>query len=186
MIVSMPVGYTHRMMAGASGTLRGDAMLQSGQYDKGNLMSTIICDVVAKNRTLFSGELYSLVVPATEGDMGILENHAPTMAALRDGIIWGRSDSVTGPIISAAIMGGYVQVIGNRVIVLCEKTRELKDIDIERLEEAIPELEAQVAGLTEEQFISNSVLRRKLRWCNVMYGAKRKALDDKLPFRYED
>ena len=40
-------------------------------------MSTLYCDVVAKDRTLFTGELYSITVPGLEGDIGILENHDP-------------------------------------------------------------------------------------------------------------
>ena len=40
-------------------------------------MSVIRCDVVAKNKVLFSGELYNVMVPGTEGELGIMENHEP-------------------------------------------------------------------------------------------------------------
>ena len=35
-------------------------------------MSTIKCDVVAKDKVLYSGELYSIMVPGTEGELGIM------------------------------------------------------------------------------------------------------------------
>ena len=38
-------------------------------------MSVLHCDVVAKDRMLFSGELYSITVPGVQGYMGVLENH---------------------------------------------------------------------------------------------------------------
>ena len=54
-------------------------------------MSVIRCDVVAKNKVLFSGELYNVMVPATEGELGIMENHEPFVSALKDGVIWART-----------------------------------------------------------------------------------------------
>ena len=50
-------------------------------------MSVIRCDVVAKNKVLFSGELYNVMVPGTEGELGIMENHEPFVSALKDGVI---------------------------------------------------------------------------------------------------
>jgi len=149
-------------------------------------MSVLHCDVVAKDRKLFSGELYSITVPGVQGYMGVLENHSPALIALNDGVIWGRETSESGPIIAAANMGGYLQVMGSRVIVLCDKTRQIQDIKLELLEKAIPELEERLASLTHEQFIANSVLRRKFRWLKVQYNAKKKALEGKLPFEYKE
>lgn len=149
-------------------------------------MSLLYCDVVAKDRVMYSGELYSITVPGAEGDLGVLENHDPYLVALRDGVIWGRQGSADGPIICAANMGGYLQVLKNRVIVLCDKTREIKDINLERLEFVIPEMEERLESLSEEQFISGSLLKRKLRWCRVMRDARKKALEGKLPFPYTE
>lgn len=149
-------------------------------------MSVLHCDVVAKDRMLFSGELYSITVPGVQGYMGVLENHSPALIALKDGVIWRRETSESGPVIAAANMGGYLQVMGNRVIVLCDKTRQIQDIKLELLEKAIPELEERLSSLSHEQFIANSVLRRKLRWFQVQYNAKKKALEGKMPFEYKE
>lgn len=145
-------------------------------------MSVLHCDVVAKDRKLFSGELYSITVPGIEGYLGVLENHSPALVSLRDGVIWGRESSGSGPIIAAANMGGYLQVLGSRVIVLCDKTRQLHDINMDLLENDIPHLEERLASLTSEQFVAHSVLRRKLRWCKVQRWAKEQELAGKLPF----
>lgn len=71
---------------------------------KGSVMS-IECSVVSKSRVLYSGEVYSIVLPGIEGDIGILENHEPFMTYLKDGVIWGRVDGPDGAILSAANMG---------------------------------------------------------------------------------
>ena len=100
---------------------------------------SIECSVVSKSRVLYSGEVYSIVLPGIEGDIGILENHEPFMTYLKDGVIWGRVDGPDGAILSAANMGGYVQVIGRRVLVLCDKTRYLNEIDLDLLHHDILE-----------------------------------------------
>lgn len=137
-------------------------------------MSEIICDVVAKNQVLYSGSLYSVMVPASEGELGIMANHEPFVSALKDGVIWARTKQEGGTTLSAAIMGGYVQVLGERVIVLCDKTRALNRINVDKLNKEIPALEERIANLSEESVISRSVLTRKLRWCKVQLAAKEK------------
>lgn len=137
-------------------------------------MSEIICDVVAKNQVLYSGSLYSVMVPSSEGELGIMANHEPFVSALKDGVIWARTKQEGGTTLSAAIMGGYVQVLGERVIVLCDKTRALNRINAEKLNKEIPALEERIANLSEESVISRSVLTRKLRWCKVQLAAKEK------------
>lgn len=138
-------------------------------------MSEIICDVVAKNQVLYSGSLYSVMVPGSEGELGIMANHEPFVSALKDGVIWARTKQEGGTTLSAAIMGGYVQVLGERVIVLCDKTQELSTasmlISSTRRSRA---LEERIANLSEESVISRSVLTRKLRWCKVQLAAERK------------
>lgn len=131
---------------------------------------------------MYSGELYSVMASGEEGHFGILVNHEPCLIALKDGVIWGRTDSEEEPIIAAANMGGYLQSLGTRVILLCDKTRQIKDIDEKLLAKLIPQLEEELNSLTHEQFVANSVLRRRLRWFKVQYEAKMKALSGRLPF----
>ena len=108
-------------------------------------MSVIRCDVVAKNKVLFSGELYNVMVPGTEGELGIMENHEPFVSALKDG-----------------------------VIVICDKTRQIERINVDRLNKDIPVLEEKIANLGETSIVSRSLLTRKLRWCKVQLAAKEK------------
>ncbi|MEF2559555.1 MAG: ATP synthase F1 subunit epsilon [Eggerthellaceae bacterium] len=137
-------------------------------------MSTIKCDVVAKDKVLFSGELHSVMIPGIEGELGIMANHEPFVTALHDGVIWARTKPEGGTTLSAAIMGGYVQVLGERVIVLCDKTRQIKRINEEKVTKDIAVLEERLANLREDSIISRSVLSRKLRWCKVQLAAKEK------------
>ncbi|MDO4854738.1 MAG: ATP synthase F1 subunit epsilon [Coriobacteriia bacterium] len=137
-------------------------------------MSVIRCDVVAKDKVLYSGELFNVMVPGTEGELGIMENHEPFVSALHDGVIWARTKEDGGQVLAAAIMGGYVQVLKDRVIVICDKTRAIDRINLERVKADIPVLEERIANLREDSLISRSLLSRKLRWCKVQLAAKEK------------
>ena len=50
-------------------------------------MSTFHFELVSPERQLFEGPVASVVVPASEGDMTILPNHAPVMTTLRSGVV---------------------------------------------------------------------------------------------------
>lgn len=91
-------------------------------------------DVVTVERRVYSADDVSMVVvPGSEGVMGILPNHAPIVTALKQGeleIIRGESRE------SLAIGGGFVQIRGSHVVVMADAAEQAEDIDIERAEAA--------------------------------------------------
>ena len=50
-------------------------------------MATFHFDLVSPEKLLFSGEVDQVDVPGAEGDFGVLAGHAPTVSALRPGIM---------------------------------------------------------------------------------------------------
>ena len=44
-------------------------------------------EIVSPEKTLFSGEVSSVIVPGTEGSFQILNNHAPIVSTLKNGLI---------------------------------------------------------------------------------------------------
>jgi F-type H+-transporting ATPase subunit epsilon len=74
--------------------------------------------VVSPERVIFEGAADSVVVPAWDGELGILRGHAPLMALLGTGQIRIRSGGLTERF---QISGGFLQVVNNRVSVLSER-----------------------------------------------------------------
>ena len=70
--------------------------------------------VISPERTLFEGEAASVVAPAYDGEVGILENHAPMMTLLGRG-------TLRLPDRSFQIEGGFLQVVDNNVRIVTEK-----------------------------------------------------------------
>lgn len=44
-------------------------------------------EIVSPEATLFSGEVTSIVVPGTNGDFEMLNNHAPVVSILKEGFV---------------------------------------------------------------------------------------------------
>ncbi len=83
--------------------------------------------LVTPERELYSGEVDLLIARTTEGDVGIMANHAPLLAALAIGpltLVDG------GDRRRAAIDGGFLHVKGNRADVLAEFAELESEIDL--------------------------------------------------------
>lgn len=74
--------------------------------------------VISPESVLFEGEVSSVVAPAYDGEVGILENHAPMMTLLGSGVLrLGAAASEK----KFAIEGGFLQVVENNVRIVTEK-----------------------------------------------------------------
>lgn len=73
--------------------------------------------VISPEAVLFEGEVQSVVAPAFDGEIGILENHAPMMTLLGRGELrlGGGGDRRFN------IEGGFLQVVDNTVRVVTER-----------------------------------------------------------------
>ena len=87
-------------------------------------------EVVSADRLVWSGEASRVIARTTEGDVGILPNHAPLLSLLVDGVV----DVLTaeGETWVAAVSAGFISVANNRVSVLAEYAEASHDIDLEK------------------------------------------------------
>lgn len=74
--------------------------------------------VISPEAVLFEGEAVSVVAPAFDGEIGILENHAPMMSLLGNGQL---RLAGAGADRSFTIEGGFLQVVDNTVRVVTER-----------------------------------------------------------------
>ena len=86
--------------------------------------------LVSPERELFSGTVDQVDVPGTEGDFGVLPQHAPFMAAIRTGAITVFND---GAQTKYMIEGGFADVTPDGLTVLAERATLLEDVNAESL-----------------------------------------------------
>ncbi|TMJ01960.1 MAG: F0F1 ATP synthase subunit epsilon [Alphaproteobacteria bacterium] len=90
-------------------------------------MATFPFDLVSPEKLLFSGEVDQVDVPGTEGDFGVLAGHAPTVSALRPGIM---TVFVNGNAQRMVVLGGFAEVsAGGKLTVLADLADSVEDFD---------------------------------------------------------
>ena len=107
--------------------------------------------VVTPQKQLISEEVDQVNAPGSEGDFGILYDHAPFLTNLRSGQLSYEND---GESTTLVIGGGYLEVTDNRVTILAETGEFLHEIDRERAERARSQAEEKLSNpdLSEEEF----------------------------------
>ena len=83
-------------------------------------MADLHFELVTPERAVFSTDAHMIVVPGSEGDMGILAGHAPVMTTIRDGEIriYSNANTVVQRI---TVAGGFAEVNEAGLTVLAEQ-----------------------------------------------------------------
>jgi F-type H+-transporting ATPase subunit epsilon len=105
-------------------------------------MATFHFDLVAPERVLFSGDVDQVDLPGSEGDFGVLAEHAPLVTTLRPGILTIRSG---GGELRVVVSGGFAEVGPGGLNVLADLAVPIEDFDRMWLEGEIKDTEEDVA-----------------------------------------
>src|SRR6478735_8946469 len=100
-------------------------------------------EIVTPERLAYSDEVDMVLVPGSEGELGILPHHTPLVSLLGVGelkIRKGGSEEIF------AIAGGFLQVRPDKVVVMAETAEIDSDIDLERAQKARAEAEKAIEG----------------------------------------
>lgn len=95
-------------------------------------------EIVTPERLAYSDTVDSVQLPGSEGELGVLPHHAPLVSTLGVGELRIRKG---GSEESFAIVGGFLQVRPDRVVVMAETADLASDIDLEKAQEARREAE---------------------------------------------
>ena len=87
-------------------------------------------ELVAADRLVWSGEATMVIARTTEGDVGILPDHAPMLSLMVDGVVDVRT--ADGETWLAAVNTGFLSAAGNRISILSEQAQMSHEIDLER------------------------------------------------------
>ena len=100
-------------------------------------------DIVTPERLAYSDQVDAVVLPGGEGEMGVLPHHAPLISTLGAGELRLRK---AGAEESFAIVGGFVQVLPDKVVVMAETADIASEIDLEKAQEARRQAEQTLEG----------------------------------------
>jgi len=100
-------------------------------------------EIVTPERMAYQDEVDMVLVPGVEGELGILPHHAPLVSLLGVGELKIRKG---GDEESFAIVGGFLQVRPDKVVVMAETAEIGTEIDLDRAKRARAEAEKALEG----------------------------------------
>jgi F-type H+-transporting ATPase subunit epsilon len=134
-------------------------------------MATLRLEIVTPEAKAYSEDVEMVVVPGSEGELGILPQHVPLLTSIKPGEL---RVTKQGKEIFMAVGEGFVEVTQDRVIVLTDMALEETQIDevtaqaeFERAQEALrsqrmsDEQYASVEATLEKSIAQLHVKRRK-------------------------
>ena len=120
-------------------------------------MATFHFDLVSPEKLLFSGEVDQVDVPGAEGDFGVLAGHAPTVAALRPGIM---TMFVNGEAQRMVVLGGFAEVSADgKLTVLADLANSVEEFDRGVLAERISAQEEKIKGMESGNALDRAIER---------------------------
>jgi F-type H+-transporting ATPase subunit epsilon len=125
--------------------------------------------VVTRERKIIDVQVDEVVLPAADGEIGVLPGHTPLLASLRIGQLRYRSGNSTSRLV---ISWGFAEVLPDRVIVLAERGFLPTEIDRSAAEQERLAAEKELAYLSshDPEF---ALVEARLEESIAMIGVKR-------------
>ena len=74
-------------------------------------------EILTPEKKVFEGEVLIATFPGADGSFQVLDNHAPLISLLKEGLVEYKSKESTN---SVRITGGVVEVLKNKVVLLAD------------------------------------------------------------------
>ena len=134
------------------------------------LPTKINLTVVTRERKIVDAQVDEVILPGTDGELGILPGHTPLLAMLSIGQLRYREGATVTRLV---ISWGFAEVLPDRVIVLAERGFLPTEIDRAQAEQDRIEAEKEIAYLSShdpEFEIVSARLEESIAMINVHVG----------------
>ena len=105
------------------------------------MAETLTLDIVTPYGHIFTEEVDEVLAPGSEGEFGVLPDHAPFLTTLKIGILTYKKGSETG---NFFVNWGYAEVGHDKVTILADSAEKSDEIDPERAKESMKRAEERL------------------------------------------
>jgi F-type H+-transporting ATPase subunit epsilon len=112
------------------------------------MATTVQCNIVSADESLFSGAVEMVVATGSLGELGINAGHAPLLSDLKPGPV--RVIKEAGEEEIFFLSGGYLEVQPNAISILADTAVRANDIDEAAAAQALKDAEHAIANQTGE------------------------------------
>lgn len=99
-------------------------------------------ELVSPERLLLSEQVIDVVIPATEGEMTVMANHAPTMTTIKPGVV--KVHSASGKKQDYVVFGGFADILPTGCTLLAESAVPASELTRETLQRRIETTQAEI------------------------------------------
>jgi F-type H+-transporting ATPase subunit epsilon len=77
-------------------------------------------EILTPEKKVFEGDVIIATFPGADGSFQIMDNHAPLISLLKEGLVEYKSKEATQQV---SITGGVVEVLNNKIILLADSVK---------------------------------------------------------------
>lgn len=105
-------------------------------------------ELVAADRSVWSGEATLVIARTTSGDIGVMPGHQPLLGVLESGPVTIKT--AEGNVI-AAVHGGFISFADDKLSLVAEMAELADEIDVQRAERALERAKAEADAAAERR-----------------------------------
>ena len=122
--------------------------------------------LVSPARELFSGEVAHVIAPGSDGEFGVLVNHAPFMTTLKNGVV--RVEDGGETTMRLFVRGGFADVTPAGLTILAEEAVNMDSVSAESVQK---ELDESRQALLAEGKDGSAVLEEQVAYLESLKAA---------------
>ena len=107
-----------------------------------NMAEKLHFSLVSPAKELFSGDVDHVIAPGTEGEFGVLVNHAPFMTTLKNGVVRVLEGDSTK--MRLFVRGGFADVTPAGLTILAEEAVDLSSVDVAEVDAELEEAKSKL------------------------------------------
>ncbi len=132
---------------------------------------TLPFKLITPTRVVFEGDAELVIATTTEGEEGVLPQHAPFLAALKPGVLRANVvEQSAGKRLELATSEGFMQALPDRVTILVDEALAFEDIDVAGTREELAAALERQKNVTGEEYAREQAIidfaNAKLRLTN--------------------
>jgi F-type H+-transporting ATPase subunit epsilon len=113
------------------------------------LAAELHVEMVAADRSVWSGTATLVIARTTSGDIGVMPGHQPLLGVLESGPVTIRTSG--GGTVVAAVHGGFISFADDKLSLLAEVAELSDEIDVKRAERALDRAKAEADAAAERR-----------------------------------
>ncbi|WP_275785534.1 F0F1 ATP synthase subunit epsilon [Pararhizobium gei] len=99
-------------------------------------------ELVSPERLLLSTQVSEVVIPATEGEMTVMANHAPVMTTIKPGIVTVKA--ADGAVSRYVVFGGFADILPTGCTLLAESAVPVSELESKHIEKRIEATKSEI------------------------------------------